>query len=83
MAMPTILREDGHRFYFYSHEPNEPAHVHVDKGGGSAQIWLESVTVARSVGLTPRDLAELVRLARIHRDRLMEAWHGYFSSEGR
>jgi hypothetical protein len=34
--MPTILRVDGLRFYFYSHEPNEPAHVHVDRGGASA-----------------------------------------------
>jgi hypothetical protein len=30
--MPTIFRLDGYRFYFYSHEPNEPPHVHVDKG---------------------------------------------------
>ena len=22
--MPTIFRLDGYRFYFYSHEPNEP-----------------------------------------------------------
>lgn len=28
--MPTILRIDGFRFYFYSHEPNEPPHVHID-----------------------------------------------------
>ncbi|CAN5423976.1 hypothetical protein BH10PSE12_BH10PSE12_29090 [soil metagenome] len=25
--MPTIFRLDGYRFYFYSHEPNEPPHV--------------------------------------------------------
>jgi hypothetical protein len=35
MLMPTIFRLDGYRFYFYSHEPNEPPHVHVDKGGPS------------------------------------------------
>ena len=29
--MPTVLRLDGYRFHFYSHEPNEPPHVHVDK----------------------------------------------------
>jgi hypothetical protein len=33
--MPTVLRLKGHRFYFYSHEPNEPPHVHVDKGGAT------------------------------------------------
>lgn len=83
--MPTILREDGCRVYFYSHEPNEPAHVHVhvDRGGGSAKIWLTPVMVAFSVGLTPHDLGDAVRLVRRHRDHLMEAWNGYFGSEGR
>jgi hypothetical protein len=77
--MPTILRDGGCRFYFYSHEPNEPAHVHVDKAGGSAKIWLEPVAVARNIGLTAHDLAEIVRLVRLHRDRLTEAWNGAFS----
>lgn len=27
--MPTILREGPYRFYFYSHEPNEPPPTHV------------------------------------------------------
>nr|WP_242060339.1 DUF4160 domain-containing protein [Aerosakkonema funiforme] len=26
--MPTVLRIGAYRFYFYSHEPNEPPHVH-------------------------------------------------------
>ncbi|MBF0306783.1 MAG: DUF4160 domain-containing protein [Alphaproteobacteria bacterium] len=76
--MPTVLNECGCRVYFHSHEPNEPAHVHVDKGGGSAKIWLESVTVARNVGLAPHDLGEMMRLVRKHRDHLMEAWDEYF-----
>ncbi len=29
--MPTILRIGPYRFYFYSHEPNEPPHVHIDR----------------------------------------------------
>lgn len=81
--MPTVLREAGFRFYFYSHEPNEPAHVHVDKGGASAKIWLApEVTVAVNVGMSPPELGEAVRLARRHRRRLMEAWHGYFRPQG-
>ena len=28
--MPTILVAGPYRMYFYSHEPNEPHHVHVD-----------------------------------------------------
>jgi len=40
LTVPTIARIDGFRFYFYSHEPNEPPHVHVDRAGASAKVWL-------------------------------------------
>src|SRR3546814_10806111 len=53
--MPTVLRLDGYRFYFYSHEPNEPPHVHVDKGGATLKAWLDPVTLARTGGFRPRD----------------------------
>ncbi|HEY9092474.1 MAG TPA: DUF4160 domain-containing protein [Parasphingorhabdus sp.] len=36
--MPTVLRINGYRFYFYSHEPNEPPHIHVDKGSSSLKL---------------------------------------------
>ncbi|WP_249213209.1 MULTISPECIES: DUF4160 domain-containing protein [unclassified Tatumella] len=49
--MPTVLRIGAYRFYFYSHEPNEPAHVHIDKGNATAKIWLHDISVARSVAL--------------------------------
>jgi hypothetical protein len=48
--MPTVLRIEGFRLYFYSHEPNEPAHVHVDRGEASAKVWLEPVALARNLG---------------------------------
>jgi hypothetical protein len=50
--MPTVLRLGGYRFYFYSHEPNEPPHMHVDRGGSSAKFWLENVTLARNMGFS-------------------------------
>ena len=43
---PTVLREGPYRFYFYSHEPNEPPHVHADRDDQSAKLWLEPVTLA-------------------------------------
>ncbi|WP_097093889.1 DUF4160 domain-containing protein, partial [Salmonella enterica] len=56
--MPTVLRIGAYRFYFYSHEPNEPAHVHIDKGNATAKIWLHDISVARSVGFTSHELRE-------------------------
>ena len=40
-AMPTVLRSGPYRFYFYSHEPNEPPHIHVDRDDLSAKFWLD------------------------------------------
>jgi hypothetical protein len=38
--MPTVLRVDAFRFFFYSDERNEPPHIHVTSGGKSAKLWL-------------------------------------------
>ena len=80
--MPTVHRQDGFRFYFYSHEPNEPAHVHVDGGGASAKVWLTPVQVAVNMGCSARELAEVLRIVREHREKLLEEWHGFFGTQG-
>ncbi len=76
--MPTVLRIEGFRFYFYSHEPNEPPHIHIDRGEASAKVWLEPVALARNLGFRPRELTGILALVREHRVLLLEAWHGYF-----
>ena len=76
--MPTVLRVDGFRLYFYSHEPNEPPHIHVDRGEASAKVWLEPVALARNLGYPARDITRILSLAREHRGELLEAWHGHF-----
>lgn len=78
--MPTVLRSEGFRVYFFSHEPNEPPHVHVDRGGASAKVWLENVSLARNIGFSAKELGEIQRMVRKHRLQLLEAWHGFFSA---
>jgi len=78
--MPTVLREDGFRLYFYSHEPNEPPHVHVDRAGASAKLWLAPVVLASNTGFSARELNDVIRLVRRHQTTLMERWHGHFGS---
>jgi hypothetical protein len=80
--MPTLLRTEGYRFYFYSHEPNEPPHVHVDKADWSAKVWLTPVSLARNLGYRPKELSAILSLVREHRESFLEAWHGYFSNGG-
>ena len=51
--MPTVLRTDGFRFFFYSNEgdPREPVHIHVMKDGAEAKFWVEpEVRLDRSHG---------------------------------
>ena len=77
--MPTIIRIGGHRFYFYSHEPNEPPHIHVDKDGKSLKAWLEPVGLARNIGFRPHEINGILKLIEDNRAILVEAWHDYFS----
>ncbi len=80
--MPTIFRGDGFRVYFYSREPGEPAHVHIDRGGATAKVWLETVALASNAGFPARDLGDVLKLVRTHRDAFLEAWHGFFAQDG-
>lgn len=80
--MPTILRAGGFRVYFYSHEPNEPPHVHLDRGGATAKFWIEKVVLARNIGFSAKELGEALRLVRKHREHFLEAWHEFFGPRG-
>ena len=66
--------------YFYSHEQNEPPHVHLDRGGSSAKFWIENVSLAHNVGFSAKELGEIQRLVRAHREHLLEAWHEFFGT---
>ena len=76
--MPTVLRIDGCRFYFYSHEPNEPPHVHIDRGGASLKVWLDPVALAKNAGFRRSGINGILMLVAEHRLLLLEAWHEYF-----
>jgi len=79
--MPTVLREGPYRLYFYSHEPHEARHVHVDRDDDSAKFWLDPIGLARNFGFRPHELRELERLVTLRRGELLEAWHGHHGDE--
>ena len=76
--MPTVLRLNGYRFYFYSHEPNEPPHVHIDKGDATLKAWLNPVALAKGSGFRPHEINAILAMVAEHRATLLEAWHEYF-----
>jgi Domain of unknown function (DUF4160) len=80
--MPTVLRRGPYRFYFYSHEPNEPPHVHVDRDDQSAKFWLQPVGVSRNFGFSAGELRRIQRLVIQNQAAFLEAWDGHFGING-
>ncbi|MDE1987479.1 MAG: DUF4160 domain-containing protein [Alphaproteobacteria bacterium] len=78
--MPTVLRWNGYRFYFFSNEGQEPPHIHVDRGENTVKFWLDPVEVARNIGFAARDLNVIERKVQEERENFIEAWNVYFGS---
>jgi Domain of unknown function (DUF4160) len=76
--MPTIHREGGFRFSFYSDERQEPPHVHVGRAEGKAKLWLNPVALASSRGFNQRELAAILLLVRANASEFLRQWNGYF-----
>jgi hypothetical protein len=78
IAVSTVLRVDGQRFFFYGNEGNEPPHIHIQKAEKYAKFWLTPVRVAESIDFTSRELRRVQDIITEHLDPLWEAWHEYF-----
>jgi Domain of unknown function (DUF4160) len=81
--MPAALRHRAYRIYFYSHEPDEPPHVHIDRDNLSAKFGLSPVSLASNLGFGARELRQVERIARDRQAELLGAWNGYFGAGGR
>ena len=78
--MPTVLQIGPYRFFFYSHEPNEPPHIHVASGRATAKVWTGTFSLARSKGFPAHELSAILRLVRSNRALFLKAWHDYFGA---
>ena len=75
---PTVLRVAGYRFFFFSNERNEPAHIHVEQTERHAKFWLASGDLAASEGFRASELSEVRRLVLEHRALFQEKWNEHF-----
>jgi hypothetical protein len=78
--MPTVLRDGPYRIYFYSHEPNEPPHVHVDRDEQSAKFWLNPITLARNLGFNSHELRSIERILAANELILLEVWDDFYDT---
>jgi hypothetical protein len=75
---PTIFRERGYRFFFFSREEAR-MHVHVYCADGEAKFWLEpQIELARNYRLSRSQLREIEQIIEEHNDELRTAWHEHF-----
>ena len=77
---PTVFKEGGYRFFFFSREETR-MHVHVHCEGGEAKFWLEpELQLARNYGLRRVQLKQVEHIIEDHVDELINAWKKHFSS---
>jgi len=73
--MPTVLRIRGFKFFFFSQEGNEPAHIHVSKGDGAAKFWLNPVKLEYNDGFKKQELRAVIEIMERHEAELIRAWN--------
>jgi hypothetical protein len=73
--MPTLLNQDGFKFFFYANE-HEPMHIHVMRSDGFAKIELEDLKVVQNY-LKPKDLKQALAIVKENRKdfkRICNEW---------
>lgn len=81
--MPSLITEDGFRFFFYSADYKEPMHVHVEYGDGEAKFWLKPIQLASSYKFRSQELRKARLLVEKHQKMFEEKWNEYFSQKPR
>jgi hypothetical protein len=76
--MPTVFRHRSYRFFFYSCDRDEPAHIHVEREDRIAKIWLNPIRLESSGGLSRIEIGQILRIVDKNQRRLVEAWNEYF-----
>jgi hypothetical protein len=75
---PTIFKECGYRFFFFSLEEAR-MHVHVRSADGEAKFWLvPKVKLAKNYRYSQKQLRQIQGIVEVHRDELAAAWKRHF-----
>jgi len=75
--MPTLLLQDGFKFFFYANE-HEPKHIHVIKNEGFAKVELAHLNVVQNY-LKPKDLKVALAIIEEHKDEFERKWNEWFN----
>ena len=77
---PTVFRENGYRFFFFSREEDR-MHIHIISGDGEAKFWLEpDIELAHNYHYSRKQLKDIEKLIEEHRHELVSAWERHFKN---
>lgn len=77
--MPVIKSiSNKYRFFFYSNEQNEPAHVHIEKDNAIMKVWLADASMAYNKAFSQKEMNEVIRIVIENRTKIEEAWNEHF-----
>ena len=75
--MPTLLLQDGFKFFFYANE-HEPKHIHVENANGFVKIELTALRVVNN-HMRPKDLKKALSIVQANKNNFERKWDVYFS----
>jgi hypothetical protein len=75
--MPTLLIQDGFKFFFYANE-HLPMHIHVEKAGGYVKINLQTLAVEEN-HLKPADLRKALEITNENSSEFERKWNEFFN----
>ncbi|MBU3916001.1 DUF4160 domain-containing protein [bacterium] len=77
---PTVFREKGFRFFFFSREEKR-MHVHIHSSDGEAKFWLDpQIELAKNYRLSRQQLHEIEEMIEEHYEQLRNAWKNHFTT---
>jgi len=76
--MPTVLRVDGYRFFFFSDE-HLPVHIHIEKGDGYMRVELDTLNITDKYKFSAKEVKNIMDIIKQNQILLTKAWDEYFN----
>jgi hypothetical protein len=75
---PTVFREKGYRFYFFSNEERR-MHIHVECEDGESKFWIEPiVSLAVHYKLNDKRLNQIQKIVEKRKNEIVKEWERHF-----
>ena len=76
--MPTVFKDKGFRFFFYSNE-HFPKHIHVSGKNFEVKIELDSLRLIYNSGMKKNDLKKVLKIVEQNRFLFLRKWDEFFN----